>query len=52
MAECLYCKHARSLKDSHGEYHSVCICVESDEFLHPVDIVFGGCECGEAEEED
>lgn len=52
MAECLDCKHAYPLKDSHGGYHSVCICVESEAFLKPVDVVFDGCEYGEPEEED
>jgi hypothetical protein len=51
MAECLYCKHAQPLKDSHGKYHSVCVCVESDAFLHPVDITFDGCDFGERDEE-
>lgn len=52
MAECLHCKHTYVLKDNHGKYHSVCLCVESDAFLHPIDIVFGGCECGEPEGDD
>ena len=51
MAECLNCKHAEPLKDSHGEYHSVCICVESEAFLNTVDLVFDGCEYGEPEED-
>ena len=52
MTECLDCKHTYVVKDSHGDYHTICLCVESDDFLRPVDIVFGGCDYGESEEED
>lgn len=52
MAECLDCKHAHPLKDSRENYHSVCVCVESEAFLHFVDIAFDGCECGEPEAEE
>ena len=52
MAECLDCKHAYPLKDNHGEYHSICVCVESDAFLHHISIAFDGCERGEEEEEE
>lgn len=51
MTECLYCKHVYVIKDSRGERHSICTCAESDDFLHPIDIVFGGCESGEREDE-
>lgn len=52
MADCIDCKHAYPLKDNRGKYHSICICAESDAFLHPVSLVFVGCDhCAKDEEE-
>jgi hypothetical protein len=46
---CLECKHREIIKDNHGQYHSICTCCESDNFLEELCSVFDRCDNGELE---
>lgn len=43
---CFECKFAEVVRDNHDELVSVCVCRESDNFLHELEIAFDNCELG------
>lgn len=40
------CKYAKALRDNHDEILSICMCRESKNFLHRLDIAFDNCNYG------
>ena len=46
---CLECKHRVVIEDNQGQYHSICTCCESENFLQAVCSVFERCDHGELE---
>lgn len=50
LDSCLECKHSLVIEDNHNDYHSICVCAESGNFLQLIDIIFGRCEYGEREQ--
>lgn len=43
---CMECKYADVLTDNHDKLFRICVCRESDNFLHELEIAFDNCECG------
>lgn len=43
---CAECKYADALRDNHGKLFRICVCRESDNFLHELDIAFENCDWG------
>ena len=46
---CIDCKHTDIVRDNHGELHNICVCQESDHFLHRVSVAWNECDAGEIE---
>lgn len=52
MIGCLFCKHSNGiLKDNHGNLHTLCTCIESENFLKEVEIAFDRCDFEEREDD-
>lgn len=55
---CAECKYKEIVRDNHGKLVCVCVCRESDNFLHELEIAFENCglgfvdDYGEDEESD
>lgn len=43
---CMECKFREVITDNHKELLSVCVCRESDNFLHELDAAFENCDFG------
>lgn len=43
---CAECKYKEIVRDNHGKFVCVCVCRESDNFLHELEIAFDNCEFG------
>lgn len=43
---CAECKYADVLIDNHAKVFSICVCRESDNFLHELDIAWENCDWG------
>lgn len=43
---CMECKFANVIRDNHKDFHFVCVCRESKNFLHEINDLFDECENG------
>ena len=43
---CMDCAYARTVRDNHKKLFSICVCRESDNFLHQLDLIYDNCEIG------
>lgn len=43
---CLECKYYDVVSDNHGELVAICVCRESENFLHQLHVAFDNCDFG------
>lgn len=43
---CAECKYAEMVRDNHEKLIAVCVCRESENFLHELEIAFDNCDFG------
>jgi hypothetical protein len=49
---CMECKYSEVLSDNHDCLLRVCVCRESEYFLHTVSTAFGECDFGIVDDEE
>ena len=43
---CMECKYYDVVTDNHENLVAICLCRESENFLHELSIAFDNCDCG------
>jgi hypothetical protein len=49
---CAECKFAEIVRNNHDKLVYVCVCRESDNFLHELEIAFDNCELGFVDDDE
>lgn len=49
---CAECKYAEIVRDNHEKLIVICVCRESDNFLHELEIAFDNCDFGFVDDEE
>lgn len=49
---CAECKYAKKVRDNHKKFILICVCRESENFLHELEIASDNCDFGFVDDEE